>query len=55
MPSRKKKPARASGRASDIQIRAALGKDSEDLKDARARMKERGSVPWSKVKKDLGL
>ena len=26
-----------------------------DLEDARLRMKEKGSIPWAKVKKDLGL
>ena len=26
-----------------------------DLKDVRRRMKEKGSVPWAKVKKSLGL
>ncbi|MCK6479670.1 MAG: type II toxin-antitoxin system Phd/YefM family antitoxin [Planctomycetes bacterium] len=29
--------------------------DRIDLEDARKRLKERGSIPWSKVKKDLGL
>lgn len=28
--------------------------DMQDLKDAKARMKEK-SIPWEKVKKDLGL
>ena len=29
--------------------------DRIDLDDARARMKEKGSTSWAKVKKDLGL
>lgn len=55
MPTKKRKPVRACGGASDIRVRAEFGEDRMDLKDARARMKERGSVPWAKVKKDLGL
>lgn len=26
-----------------------------DLEDARKRMKEKGSIPWAKVKRELGL
>jgi len=55
MPTKKRKPARTSGGASDIRVRTGLGNDRMDLEDARARIKERGSVPWAKVKKDLGL
>jgi prevent-host-death family protein len=29
--------------------------DRVDIEDARRRMKEKGSVPWATVKKDLGL
>jgi len=29
--------------------------DRVDIEDARRRMKEKGSIPWARVKKDLGL
>ena len=29
--------------------------DRIDLEDARRRMKEKGSIPWTKVRKELGI
>jgi prevent-host-death family protein len=38
----------------DLDLLESL-EDRIDLDDARARLKEKGSIPWAKVKKDLGL
>lgn len=50
---RRKKPVAAVVPLSDLELLEEL-EDRIDLEDARKRLKE-PTVPWSKIKKDLGL
>jgi hypothetical protein len=49
-----RKPVAALVPIGDAKLIEAL-QDEIDLREARKALRERGSVPWEKVKKDLGL
>ncbi|MGH9555693.1 MAG: type II toxin-antitoxin system prevent-host-death family antitoxin [Terriglobales bacterium] len=52
---RRKKPVAAVVPIEDLELLERL-EDKQDIRAARASMREKGpSIPWSKIKKELGL
>jgi hypothetical protein len=51
---RGKKPVAALVPIKDARLIEAI-EDEMDVREARKALRERGSIPWVKVKKDLGL